>query len=375
MAGGINLATAYAKQIDERWYLASQAQLALGAKYDFTGEKTVKVYSIPISVMKDYSRSGIARYGTPDDLTRNVQTMTVEKDRAFNFIIDAGDKIQSQMVSDAGVSLDRQIREVVVPEFDTYCFKKIAEAAKEAGGYATTAITKSNAYECFLAGQEYLGDHNAPLNRVAFCTYKFSNFMMQDPAFVKYGDRSQEMVIKGLLGEIDGTKIVRVPSSRLPAGAAFLLCVTDAAVGPQQLTEYRIHDNPPGISGWLVEGRAIYDCFVLNEKRRGIYYHGGQAVFKAMDVMTAATAVGKTTILINGVLEAATDKWYYVTGATAADLTAIEFNAAITVGNWTQLTANATEITPTSGHTVARVVEVDSDNKPIAFADVLLNIG
>lgn len=93
MAGGINLATKYASEVDERWYRESQAQLVLNNRYDFTGEKTVVVYSIPISVMKDYSRSGIARYGTPEDLTRNTQTMTITKDRAFNFIIDKGDKL------------------------------------------------------------------------------------------------------------------------------------------------------------------------------------------------------------------------------------------------------------------------------------------
>lgn len=254
MAGGINLATKYQSTVSERWYLESQAQLMLGAKCDFTGVKTAKVYSIPISVMKDYARSGIARYGSPDDLTRNVQEMTIRKDRAFNFIIDAGDKTQSMLVSDAGQALARQIREVVVPEFDTYCFSEVANAAKNAGGYGSTAVSKSNAYEMFLAGQEYLGEHNAPANgRVAFCTYKFANYMMQDPAFVKYSDKAQDMVIKGILGEVDGCKIVKVPSNRLPAGAAFLLAVSDAAAGPQQLTEYRIHDNPPGISGWLVK--------------------------------------------------------------------------------------------------------------------------
>ena len=339
-------------------------------------EKTIKVYSIPISVMKDYARTGIARYGSPDDLTRNVQTMTITKDRAFNFIIDKGDKIQSEMVSDAGQALARQLREVVVPEFDTYCFAKFAAAAKEAGGYATTAVTASNAYACFLAGQEYLGDHNVPdAGRVAFCSYKFANYMMQDPAFVKYGDKSQDMVIKGILGEIDGCKIVKVPSTRLPAGAAFILAHAEAAVGPRQLEDYRIHDDPPGISGWLVEGRTIYDCFVLNEKRRALYYHGGQSVFKALDVMTAATDTGKTTILINGVLEASGNKWYYDTAQTAAGLISLTYGSAITTGNWTQLTANATEITPTAGDTVVRVVEVDSSNYPVAFCDALLNIG
>ena len=70
----------------------------------------------------------------------------------------------------------------------------------------------------------------------------------------------------GVIGEIDGVKIVKVPSSRLPAGCAFLLTHPSAAVGPKQLEDYKTHDNPPGISGWLVEGRVVYDCFVLEEK-------------------------------------------------------------------------------------------------------------
>lgn len=244
MPGGINLATKFSNVVDERWTLEAQSQLALNNKYDFTGEKTVKVYSIPISVMNDYVRTGTSRYGTPDDLTRNVQTLTIRKDRSFTFIIDKGDKIQSEMVSDAGQALARQLKEVVVPEFDTYVFKELAAAAQEAGGYATTAITASNAYEQFLAGMEYLGDHNVPdSGRVCFCTYKFANFLKQDPAFMKTGDASQAMVQKGIIGDVDGCMICKVPSSRLPAGAAFLLAHSEAAVGPKQL-EDRHHDCP-----------------------------------------------------------------------------------------------------------------------------------
>ena len=58
--------------------------------------------------------------------------------------------------------MSRQLQEVIVPEFDTYVFQTLATAAQNAGGYATTAITKANAYEAFLAGMEYLGDHNVP---------------------------------------------------------------------------------------------------------------------------------------------------------------------------------------------------------------------
>lgn len=374
MAGGQNLATKYSTVVDERFTRESQAMLALNNDYEFKGDKTVKVYSIPVVPMVDYTRSGTSRYGTPTDLSRNVQTLTVTKDRAFTFIIDAGDKIQSEMVSDAGRSLSRQLSEVWVPEFDTYVFKTLAAAAQANGNYASTALTTSNAYAAFLAGMERLGDMNVPdKGRVAFCTYKFANLLKQDPAFMKYGDQSQEMILKGVIGEVDGCKIVKVASSRLPAGAAFILTHPVAATAPKQMEEYRIHDNPPGISGWLVEGRFIYDCFVLNEKANAIYYHGGQSAVKVLQVITAASDTGKSTIVVNGVKEGA--KWYYMTAATQAGLTAVTAGSAITTANWTELTANGLEITPTAGHKYIRVVDVDSADKPLGSGDAILNIG
>jgi hypothetical protein len=162
MAGGQNLALKYSKKVDERFAKESQAMMGLNNDYEFTGVETVKVYSIPVVPMVNYSRSGANRYGTPTDLTRNVQSCTVSRDRSFTFIIDKGDKLQSEMVSDAGKSLSRQIREVCVPEYDTYVFAKLAAAATAKGNYATTAITKSNAYEMFLQGEEFLGNHNVP---------------------------------------------------------------------------------------------------------------------------------------------------------------------------------------------------------------------
>jgi len=275
MAGGLNLASKFDTRVDERFYRESQAMMALNNDYKFTGVKTVNVYSIPTVAMTDYTRTGANRYGTPDDLTRNVQELTITKDRAWTFIIDKGDKIQSQMVMEAGKAVSRQLREVVVPEFDKYVFATLAKAASDKGHTAATAPTKSNAYELFLNAQEVLGDANVPdKGRVAFCSYKFANLLKQDPSFVKYGNTSQEMLIKGIMGEVDGTKIVKVPASRLPTGCSFILTHPIAATGPKQLEEYKIHDNPPGVSGWLVEGRFIYDCFVLNEKADAIFYHG-----------------------------------------------------------------------------------------------------
>lgn len=287
----INLATKYSNKVDERFEKQSQASLVTSGEYEFNGVDTVKVYSVDTVSMNNYNRTGLdsnskpvpSRYGTVGELGNTVQTMQVTRDRSWTFTIDKGNYTQSQMVMNAGKACARQIAQVVIPEYDTYVFGKIAEAAWNGNAALsdgvkhsdTTAATKTNAYELFLKGQEVLGNALVPdAGRVALCSYKFANLLKQDSSFMKYGDRSQEMLVKGVIGEVDGTKIVMVPASRLPSGCNFILTHPMACVAPKQLWEYKIHTDAPGISGWLCEGRVIYDAFILNNKAVATYYCG-----------------------------------------------------------------------------------------------------
>ncbi len=275
-----NYASKYAAKIDERFDLVSQAQLVTSQEFEFKGVRTVNVYSLPTVAMNDYKRTGTNRYGDPTDLGNSVQELTVTRDRSFTFVIDRGDKNQTQMTMDAGKALDRQLKLVCVPEYDAYVFKKLAAAAcTKADHFATTAPSKTNAYELLLNAQEVLGNASVPdSGRVCLCSYKFANLLKQDTSFMKYGDLSQQMAMKGVMGEVDGTRIVKVPASRLPEGCSFILTHPLACCAPKQLESYKVHTDPPGISGWLVEGRIVYDAFVLNNKADAIFYQGATKV-------------------------------------------------------------------------------------------------
>lgn len=268
----INLASKYSAKVDERFKRDALANLVINHDYDFTGVKTVNVYSIDTAPLNDYQREGSNRYGTPNELGNSVQELTVKMDKGWTFVIDKGNKTQSMMVMDAGKAVSRQLDEVIVPAYDKHVFTTLA---KEAGKTDATVITKSNAYESFLTAQEWAGDNNVPdSGRVCLCSYKYAGLLKQDAAFMRDCDVAQNMQIKGLLGEVDGTKLVRVPSSRLPEGCDFILTHPIACVAPKQLNEYKIHTDAPGISGWLCEGRILFDAFVLNNKKNAVYYHG-----------------------------------------------------------------------------------------------------
>jgi hypothetical protein len=273
MALGINLAEKYSGKVAERFKMKSLATAFTNRDYDWDGVKTLHIYSIPTVALNDYNRTlGANRYGTPAELQDDEQELTVTQDKSFTFIIDKGNKIDQMNVKDAGKALSREIDEVIVPTQDKYTFNVIASAAKPAT--AQGAISKANAYEMFLKGQTALDNALVPASgRIAAVNASTLAKLKQDSAFVLASEMGQKMKINGLVGELDGVKIVKVPDNYLPTGCEFFITHPSVTVKAEKLKDYKIHNNPPGISGNLVEGRIYYDAFVLDAKKTGIYAH------------------------------------------------------------------------------------------------------
>jgi N4-gp56 family major capsid protein len=269
----VNLASKYSSKVDERFKLKSLTESAVNNDYDWDGVKTVTVYSVPTVAMGNYTRTGLARYGTAAELDNTITNYTLSRDRSFTFTIDKGNFQETQMVMQAGKALARQVDEVIVPEIDIYRLSTMSAAAIAAGGTPTpTSITSSNAYSSLLKATEYMSDNKVPLTgRIAFVTPQYYSFIKLDPSFIKNSDMGQQIMINGQVGTVDGVKIVVVPSSYLPANHAFIVVHPSATVAPKKLEDYKTHDNPPGINGWLVEGRTIYDAFVLTNKNKALY--------------------------------------------------------------------------------------------------------
>ena len=270
----VNLASKYEKQVDERFKLKSFTESAVNREYDWNGVNSINVYSIPTVAMGNYTKTGLSRYGTAAELDNTVQAMALTRDRSFTFTIDRGNHQDTQMVMQAGKALARQVDEVIVPEVDTYRLAAMSASAIASGNTATAATTASNAYAQFLKAGETLDDKKVPgVGRIAFVTPAFYSFIKQDPTFVKASEIGQKMLVTGQIGEVDGVKIVKVPTSYFPANHAFILVHPSAVVAAEKLQDFKTHDNPPGINGWLVEGRKRYDAFVLENKKNGLYAH------------------------------------------------------------------------------------------------------
>lgn len=85
-------------------------------------------------------------------------------------------------------------------------------------------------------------------------------------------DISNELRVKGVISNLDGLSVIKVPARRLPADFGFMVAHPCATVAPTKLEDYKVHEDAPGISGSLIEGRIVYDAFVLENKQKAIYY-------------------------------------------------------------------------------------------------------
>ena len=260
----INYAKKYSSVVDDKFAVASLTSALGNNDYDWVGVKTVAVYSIPDVALEDYDMTKADRYGTASELEDEVQEMTISQDKSFTFTIDRANYDDTMMTKEAGKRLAVMLQNVVIPAVDKY---RIASMVTNAGSVVEATVTKSNAYDSFLEVQAKMDDKGVPTgNRICLCTAQYHKKIKEDDSFIKQADLGQKVAFNGQVGEIDGVPTIKAPTGYFPQGVEFVIINPIALVNPVKLQDYKIHDNPIGVSGWKVEFRIRHDSFVLNNK-------------------------------------------------------------------------------------------------------------
>lgn len=272
----INLVTKFKPYVDEVFTTESKKSLLTNQDFDWTGAHTVKVYKVSTSKMNDYNRNPVSgftgsRYGDIDDLDATTEEFTLSKDRSFTFAVDKMDKDETAQQVAAATALARQQRQVVIPEIDSYVYQKMCDGAGTKP--AALALTADNIYLEIIKGNTALDNDEVPESgRVLVITPDIYLIMKQCKDIVMETNVGNDMRVKGVIANLDGLTVLKVPAARLPKNFGFMIAHPCATVAPTKLEDYKIHVDPPGISGDLVEGRICYDAFVLGNKAKAIYY-------------------------------------------------------------------------------------------------------
>ena len=323
----IDLTTKFLPYVDEMFYKESKKSLLTNQDFQWDGAHAVKVYKVGTSKMNDYNREGTdngnwSRYGAVAGLDATTETMTLRKDRSFTFAIDRLDQDETGDQLAAASALARQQREVIIPEVDAYVYGVMTAGAGSKPD--ALELTKANIYEEILKGSEVLD--NAMVSETG-------RILVVTPATYTLMKQCTDITME--------TDMIAHP------------CAT---VAPTKLESYKAHEDPPGISGSLVEGRITYDAFVLDNKTKAIYYQRGGLVLSS----AAGTATGATKVTVSTAKGKGNSYKYKVDAAVPV--------AGADCSAWTDWNGTA-DITAATGATLV-IVEVDGNGLAVKAGSV-----
>ena len=266
----INLATKYSDKIAEAFSHASYVKGKTSNAYDLTGVKTLKIYT-PVTVPEvDYVRSGTSRYGDVTEMQDTVQELVMTQDKAFTLSIDKGNNKDQMNIKGAGKMMQLQLRERSTPAADKYALKQYVTMAGKVMGVSAKP-TKSNIVSTIFDMGQVMDDAQVPEdNRYLYMTAEMYKLVCISDEFTKLDGLGSKSIPRGVCGAIDNFTIVKVPAGYLPENCYMLACYKGSVLFPYKIQDTKIHEDPVGISGNLLEGRHYYDAFVLGAKCMGV---------------------------------------------------------------------------------------------------------
>lgn len=288
----INLASKYSEKLDERFKLSSRTDEYTGKDYDFTGVNTINIYSIDGTDLNNYDRTASTdRFGTTTEVGDTKQTMVLSKDQGFSRAIDYGNAQEQYNIKRAQMVLKSIWDETMVPTIDKYRFTNWVNGAG-LGVVNSTALAVGTVIEAIMTGSAALSNKLVPLaNRVIFIKESVYIKCKLATEIIGIDTLGAESVKNGKVGYLDGMPVIRVPDSYFPTGINFLIKYKGATVDPVTLKTLRVQKAPKGYDADILEGRMIYDSFVLGQKVNGLYVHAQSAMLAAPTLTNTSNVI------------------------------------------------------------------------------------
>lgn len=279
----INLVTEYQKKLANHFSTGSKTDAYAGKAYTFVGVHAIEVFTIDDIALTDYTRAGTDgnggyRFGSISDVSDTKQTLTMTKDRGFTKSIDKGNAAEQYNIKRAAEVLQMVNARTIRPEVDKYRLLKWAQGngltSPNTVQTNTTpaALTKSNIVEAIFTASAALSDKLVPMENRAmwigetdFVKFKLADVVMAGAQL------NAEAVKRGFRGTIDGIAVITVPDAYIPSNCGFIMKYKGATVDPVKLKMLRVQKDPMGIDGDVLEGRIMYDAFVLDAMKDGVY--------------------------------------------------------------------------------------------------------
>ena len=296
MANTINLVTKFLPIMDEVYKRESVTSIldTADSNVQFIGANVVKVFKFASDGLGNYSRSNGFVTG---DLSATWETLTLAKDRGRSFSVDTMDNDETLGMTLAGLT-SQFIRVSVAPELDAYRFAKYASASNILAATPANLANVSDIVAAIDAADTAMSDEEVPHEgRILFVSEAcYAALKEKVTRFIENGEGNVNREVE----VFDGMRVIRVPKARfntaitlldgstsgqtaggytIPASTSYP--INFMVIHPSAVVQVVKHVVPRlfapnqnlNADAWKYDYRIYHDCWVLENKVKGIYLH------------------------------------------------------------------------------------------------------
>ena len=296
MPNSIALAQRFVPVLDEVYKYASKTAILDETQVEFVNANTVKVFKLSMDGLGNYSRNDGFVKGS---VTGAWETMTLSKDRARTFSVDAMDNEETINMA-FGRLAGEFIRTKVAPEVDAYRFAKMAGTSNILGANADITVGTTDVPSLVDTAEMTMNEQEVPQEgRLLFISETaYAGLRAKITRTVENGDGNINKEVEWY----DGMRVIRVPQSRFYTAITLYDGSTSGqtaggyigttstgykinfmVVHPSAVCQVLKHVKPrifePDVNqdadAWKFDYRVYHDTFVYDNKVSGIYLHRG----------------------------------------------------------------------------------------------------
>ncbi len=235
----------------------------------FVGASTMSYPVFPKNTtdLPDYSKTG--GY-TRVNVDYDRKEVTVSQNKGYQIGVDRLDLEDGHLTSI--MIINNQVRQMEIPTLDKYRLNKLASAS----GVTSVEITlgTDDLLKAYDKAVETLTDNELPVSgTILYCTPSFYSALKQNDNVRRTVNVNQNdgNINRNIVMLDDVTKIIQVPTSRMPASTLAILVQPLAVIAGIKRSYSKLIEDPEDFDGILINRRLVHDLFVLEDRAKGVY--------------------------------------------------------------------------------------------------------
>ena len=287
----INLVKKYHDKLVTSLEYASDLAGKTTDEYKLDGGEGILLTSLVPQALNNYNMAATAnRYGTPAEMQDTQQYIPWDYDKSYSITVDKANYQDGGYLKTAGAVVEEQNNSIVAPFIEQNFYGKLCmNAGKVVTG---NAHSSSDIMSRLTAIEAWFRNNNIP-KADRFVSVPTTVFQLIRHSLTSLDNVTDRMLIKGLVGKIGSLNIIEVADSDLFTDVYLVAWYKKAALKAFDIKDLRVHQDPPGINGILVEFRARGVNAVIGKYSGGVYV---DCKSTAKQANPSATVAGVITV-------------------------------------------------------------------------------